>query len=318
MNNTPEIIPIVKEKKVNFKKKITRIIVHIFTWAGMSLLYYAVFSFFVDTPKEKQLKESAATLKHEYKNLNNRYDSLMVVFENISNRDNNIFGALFESTPYSLNDEFSNVKWSIYEDLITKTNKELGSQLLAKSRTLEARVNKINSLADQIHEQVKIIGDDADYIPSIQPVINNELTALTASYGMRMQPFYKTMSSHQGIDYSVAEGSRVFATADGVVSSVVSRRTNSGTTIVINHNDTYETVYSHLSKTNVKRGQKVKRGDIIAHSGNTGLSFAPHLHYEIKFNGMRVDPIHYFFMELSPNEYQKIMKIASTSMQSLD
>lgn len=318
MNDNKDIIPIVKEKKVNFKKKITRVIVHLFAWIGMSLLYYAVFSYFIDTPNERQLKESAATLREEYTNLNNRYDSLMLVFDNISARDNNVFGTLFESEPYSLDDDFSTVKWVLYEDLLNKTNKELGDLLASKTRNLETKVNSLDALADQIHEQVLEVGDATDYIPSIQPVINNDLTALTASYGMRMQPFYKTMSAHQGIDYSIAEGSRVFATADGVVSDVITRRTSSGTTIVINHNNTYETVYSHLSKVNVRRGQHVKRGDIIAHSGNTGLSFAPHLHYEIKFKGMRVDPIHYFFMELSPNEYQKIIRIASTSMQSLD
>ncbi|MFI3267059.1 MAG: M23 family metallopeptidase [Rikenellaceae bacterium] len=318
MDNKKDITPIIKQKRIDFKKKLSRVVVHLFAGIGLSLLYYVGFSFFFDTPTESQLKESASTLKQEYDKLNNRYDSLMLVLDNIAERDNNVFGALFESTPYTLNDDFSSNKWATYEELTTMTNKELAAQLETKAMSLDQRTRQLNQVADDIHEQIKSMGDNIDYIPSIQPVINKELTALTASYGMRMQPFYKTMSAHQGIDYSVAEGSRVFATADGVVSSVETRRTSSGTTIVINHNDTYETTYSHLSKTNVRRGQKVKRGDIIAHSGNTGLSFAPHLHYEIKHKGMRVDPLYYFFMELSPSDYQKIIKIANSGMQSLD
>ena len=141
---------------------------------------------------------------------------------------------------------------------------------------------------------------------------------LTASYGMRIHPFYKTLTSHQGVDYTVGEGSRVFATADGRVKSVVTQRTSSGNTLVIDHGNGYETVYSHLNKIYAKKGDRVKRGDIIAQSGNTGLSLAPHLHYEIRHNGMRVDPIHYFFMELDYKDYQKIIKIAQTGMQSFD
>ena len=140
---------------------------------------------------------------------------------------------------------------------------------------------------------------------------------LTASYGMRIHPFYRTLQSHQGVDYTVPEGSRVFATADGRVKEIATRST-AGRTIVIDHGNGYETSYSHLLAVNVRRGQEVRRGDIIGLSGNTGLSIAPHLHYEVRHNGMRVDPIHYFFMELSPVEYQRIIRIAQSGMQSFD
>ena len=143
-------------------------------------------------------------------------------------------------------------------------------------------------------------------------------TLLTASYSMRIHPFYKTLQSHQGVDYTIPEGSSVFATADGVVRDVATRNSTHGLTVVIDHGNGYETSYSHLSKTNVRRGQQVRRGDIIALSGDTGLSLSPHLHYEVRHNGMRVDPIHYFFMELSPTEYQRLIRIAQTGMQAFD
>ena len=151
-----------------------------------------------------------------------------------------------------------------------------------------------------------------------QPVINNDLTLVTASFGMRIHPFYKSLSQHNGVDFTVPEGSRVFATADGTVTEATRRNSPTGLTVTIDHGNGYQTRYGHLSKTSVKRGQKVNRGDIIALSGNSGLSLAPHLHYEVIYNGQSVDPLNYFFMELSPAEYHRLIRIAQSGMQSFD
>ena len=181
-------------------------------------------------------------------------------------------------------------------------------------KNIDALTTSYRNLLYKIHNT----GNERNYIPAIQPVINDELTLLTASYGMRIHPFFKTLASHQGVDYTVPEGTRVFATADGRVSEVALRNSTSGQTLVIDHGNGYTTSYSHLSKVYVKRGATVRRGDIVALSGNTGLSLAPHLHYEVRYNGMRVDPIHYFFMELTPDQYYRIMQIAQSGMQSFD
>ena len=157
---------------------------------------------------------------------------------------------------------------------------------------IEPQLETLNASYLELQARIDTAGRRCDNIPSIQPVINKQLTLLTASYGMRIHPFYKTLQSHQGVDYTIPEGSRVFATADGVVRDAAQR--------------------------NSTQGQTVRRGDIIALSGDTGLSLAPHLHYEVRLDGMRVDPIHYFFMELTPTEYQRLMRIAQTGMQSFD
>jgi murein DD-endopeptidase MepM/ murein hydrolase activator NlpD len=162
------------------------------------------------------------------------------------------------------------------------------------------------------------LGSKRNKIPSIQPVTNHELTLLTAAYGTLMHPFYRTLQHHQGVDYAIPEGTRVFATADGVVKDIKGKSSTSGLTVIIDHGNGYTTSYSHLQSAKVKRGKRVQRGDIIALSGNSGLSLAPHLHYEVRYNGMRVDPIHHFFMELTPEEYQRIMRIAQSGMQSFD
>ncbi len=169
-----------------------------------------------------------------------------------------------------------------------------------------------------VQDRIAAMGDGVDRIPSIQPVVNNDLTLLTASYGLRIHPFYRSLKPHGGVDYTVPEGTPVFATADGVVQDVSSSNTGSGLTVIINHGNGYETSYSHLSRASVHKGSRVRRGDIIARTGDTGLSLTPHLHYEVRKDGMRVDPIHYFFMELSPSQYQRIVRIAGSGMQSFD
>ena len=230
--------------------------------------------------------------------------------ENVSERDRNVFNILFESDPYDFDTE--------YESLLDKSDRQIILELKEKVRQSEATLTKLNESYLELQRLLDTVGDGRNRIPAIQPVINQQLTLLTASYGMRIHPFYKTLQSHQGVDYTIPEGSRVFATADGVVRDVALRNSTSGQTVVIDHGNGYETSYSHLSKINVRKGQRVSRGEIIALSGDTGLSLSPHLHYEVRLNGMRVDPIHYFFMELTPTEYQRLMRIAQSGMQSFD
>ncbi|WP_296004735.1 M23 family metallopeptidase [uncultured Alistipes sp.] len=300
------------------KQNIIRATVHFFVWTGVAMLYYMGFSIFFDTPVEYSLKHSTDGLRREYDVLTQRYDSLASVLDNLSARDRNVFRILFESDPYDSDAAPDRKQATTYESLIGRTPRELKYELRDRTDRFEERLAALNATYHGMQAQVDSIGRLCNNIPAVQPVINKRLTLLTASYGMRIHPFYKTLQSHQGVDYTVPEGSRVFATADGVVRDVALRNSTSGQTVVIDHGNGYETSYSHLSKIDVRKGQQVKRGDIIARSGDTGLSLAPHLHYEVRFNGMRVDPVHYFFMELTPSEYQRLMQIAQSGMQSFD
>lgn len=306
------------DRRRNFRQNVIRVVIHLFGWIGISVLFYIGFSFFFDTPVEYRMKETTGKLRSEYETLNLRYDSVEKVLNNVIERDRNVFKILFEAEPYDLDEQYEAQHWVDYEKLLEKNNKELGDEFFAKSKTLEKHVSSLKRSYEALEQKIAENRDGTDHIPAIQPVINKELTLLTASYGLRIHPFYKSLTSHQGVDYTIPEGSRVFATADGRVKDVVRRRSSSGLTVTIDHGNGYETEYRHLSKINVRKGQNVRRGDIIALSGNTGLSLAPHLHYEILHNGMRVDPIHYFFMELSPSQYQKMMRIAQSGMQSFD
>jgi murein DD-endopeptidase MepM/ murein hydrolase activator NlpD len=202
--------------------------------------------------------------------------------------------------------------------MLSKSNRRLTTELSAGVDAIELKMSQLEGSYIRLQDNIQQTGKGLNNLPSIQPVINNRLTLLTAGYGTLMHPFYRTLQSHQGVDYTVAEGSSMFATADGTVKEISDKSSTLGKTIVIDHGNGYQTSYSHLLSTLVRRGQKVERGDIIALSGNSGLSLAPHLHYEVRFNGLRVDPIHYFFMELSPVEYSRIIRISQSGMQSFD
>lgn len=300
------------------QQRAIRILTQSLVWLGFAVIYYIGFSLFFDTPAEYQLKHSTDALREQYDRLSVRYDSLEMVLDNVAERDRNVFNILFESTPYKLDAEFGEERLALQEKMLTKSNRRLTTELAAGIDAIELKMSQLEGSYLRLQDDIERVDKGLNNIPSIQPVINHRLTLLTAGYGTLMHPFYRTLQSHQGVDYTIPEGSRVFATADGIVHSVSGRNSTYGQSIVIDHFNGYQTQYSHLSDAKVRRGQRVRRGDIIALSGNSGLSLAPHLHYEIRYNGMRVDPIHYFFMELSPEDYQRIIRISQSGMQSFD
>lgn len=287
-------------------------------WVGAIILYYIVFSLFFDTPTEHRMKRENQQMLTDYNAMAARYDSLQMVLQNIEARDKNIFHVLFESDPYDFDNANHTKRIQLQEQSSQKSSQELHILLNAKIDRLERLSSSLDKSWKNIIEQSQSQGDKLRHIPAIQPVINNDLTLLTAGYGTIINPFYQKLKSHQGVDFSVGEGSSVFATADGVVKEISDKSSTHGKTIVIDHGNGYETSYSHLYETFVKRGQQVRRRDVIALSGNSGLSLAPHLHYEVRYNDMRVNPIHFFFLELTPEQYQRIIQISQSGMQSLD
>lgn len=300
------------------KQRFIRITTQFFVWLGVAVIYYIGFSVFFDTPVEYELKHSTDMMRKEYDRLSARYDSLSLVLDNVIERDRNVFNILFESTPYELDSEFESERLALHERLLARSSRQLRRQLDSKVAEMQKKMAVLEESHEQLHREIEKCGKELDNIPSIQPVINSQLTLLTAGYGTLMHPFYRTLQSHQGVDYTVPEGSSVFATADGIVKEVSGRNSTFGQNIVIDHGNGYLTQYCHLSASKVRKGQRVRRGDIIALSGNSGLSLSPHLHYEVRYEGMRVDPIHYFFMELTPDEYRRIIKISQSGMQSFD
>ncbi|MBO7300199.1 MAG: M23 family metallopeptidase [Tidjanibacter sp.] len=317
MSRRYNIYPPSESRASRFGSVVGRILSNVVLFALSLVGIYLLFTLF-DTPTQHSQRVRNERLIADYTAIEGRYDTVQLVLDNVIERDKNVFRILFESEPYEFADNSTDLRWNNHERLAKMSETELYREMNERMSRFESNEQHLSTVFARMSQAVDSMGTKANNIPAIQPVINNELTLLTAPYGMLIHPFYKSLVSHQGVDYTVPTGSRVFATADGKVKEVKTRKTTSGRYIVIEHGNGYETQYSHLSQIDVKKGQKVRRGDIIGLTGNSGLSLSPHLHYEIKHNGMRVDPIHYFFMELTPHQYQRMIKIAQSGMQSFD
>ena len=300
------------------KRRYTPYIIKGLVWCSMIVSWYIVLSIGFDTPSEYNLRHSTDNLRMEYDRLSKQYDAIDEVLNNVVERDVNVFRKLFESNPYDLGAADERERYELYEELITLTTDELIERFGEDIAHSQKLVNDLQESYDKLHKALE--SNDLIYnnIPAIQPINNKDLTLLAAGKKPLINPFYHIEKEHHGIDYLIPEGQPVYATADGVIASIDNEESSHGKRVVIDHCNGYKTSYSHLSDIQTKKGNAVKRGDVIGHSGNSGLSFAPHLHYEVELNGLRVDPIHYFFMELSPEEYKRIKQIAISSMQSFD
>lgn len=311
--------------KENISTKISKrnnralsITIHALIWIAMVAMWSIVLSLAIDMPREYELRHSTDELRTEYNKISTRYNELSEVIDNVIARDENVFRKLFESNPYNLTVDDEQERIVLHESLMEMDNDELLLELNNKVKETEKENDALTRSYEDMMHAYETTSLSIDCIPAIQPVNNRQLTLLAAGKKPLINPFHRAMREHHGVDYLIPEGTAVFATADGVVQSLSEKNTTHGKAITIDHGNGYQTSYSHLLDIRVKKGQKVKRGDIIAMSGNSGLSFAPHLHYEVIFNGMRVDPVHYFFLELNAEEYQRIIRIALSSMQSFD
>ena len=312
---------IIKNILTKFRWQNNRILtlsVHLLLWIASVTLFYVLLSIFVDMPAESELRNTNNKLNSEYNKMSERYEELTEVIDNVVARDENVFRKLFESNPYDLTIDDDEERIALHESLMDLDNDELLSELNNKLQSAENNKDALTRSYEDMMYAHETTSLSIDCIPAIQPVNNRQLTLLAAGKKPLINPFHRTMREHHGVDYLIPEGTAVFATADGTVQSLSEKNTTHGKAITIDHGNGYQTSYSHLLDIRVKKGDKVKRGDIIAMSGNSGLSFAPHLHYEVIFNGTRVDPVHYFFLELNAEEYQRIIRIALSSMQSFD
>ena len=307
-----------KVARRQFMRRAMPIIYKGLTWAAMIIAWYVVFALVIDMPSEYRLRHSTDGLREEYDKLEARYLKLSAVLDNVVERDKNVFRKLFQADPYDLNAKEENNRQELNAMLSELSNGDL-------QQILSSRVKSVQQQTGRLVKSYEEFGDAvvSDYmtlrcVPSIQPVNNSRLTLLASGKKPLINPFHRTMTEHHGVDYLVPEGTAVFATAAGRVDNLSEKNSTNGKAVTIDHGNGYKTTYSHLLDIRVSEGERVKRGDIIALSGNSGLSFAPHLHYEVSLFGTRVDPVHYFFMELSADDYQRIIRIALSSMQSFD
>ncbi|WP_194775628.1 M23 family metallopeptidase [Pararhodonellum marinum] len=279
-----------------------------------------VFSYYFDSPKELLLKRENREMKFYYDMLDQEVSRLNSMITDLQDRDDNLYRVLFESEPipssirkagYGGSDRFKEIKEkglnqekmivSVFES-VEQLKKQLYVQSVSYDELSEMALNKEEYWAS---------------IPAIQPLQNEDLNRLASGFGIRLHPILKVKKMHTGIDFSAPTGTPIYATGDGVIKEVKTEFGGYGKFVEVDHGFGFVTRYAHMNDFNVKRGQKVKRGDLIGYVGNTGSSTAPHVHYEVIKDGNYVNPVHYFFKDLEPAEFDKILELASKENQSL-
>lgn len=282
------------------------------------LMLLALFTFF-DSPKEKQLKRELEQMTFQYELLNDRMDQVQVVMDDIQERDDHIYRVIFETDPIPASirkSGFGGV--NRYKKLEGYQNSKLIVETTKKIDQLSKQVVIQSKSFDEVIEQAKRKEDMLSSIPAIQPVANKDLKRMASGYGYRIDPIYKTRKFHAGMDFSAPTGTPIYSTGDGKVTRADSRSSGYGRHVRIDHGYGYLTLYGHMSKILVRPGQTIKRGEIIGYVGNTGKSVGPHLHYEVHKNGKPVNPVNFYFNDLSPEEYEIMIELSSQPTQSLD
>lgn len=274
---------------------------------------------FLETPKDKFLTRELDVLKIQYSILNKKMDQVDDVIGSIEDRDNNLYRVYFNTSPIPEEQRkagFGGV--NRYKELAGFDNSELVINTTKRVDVLSKRLVIQSKSLDEILKLAKEKSKLLAAIPAIQPVRNENLRRVASGFGYRSDPFTKIRKFHEGMDFSAKTGTPIFATGDGVVARADNSASGFGNHIVIRHGFGYETLYGHLSKYKARVGQRVNRGDIIGYVGSTGRSEAPHLHYEVHKNGEVVNPLNFYYGNISAAEYVAISKIANQENQSLD
>jgi murein DD-endopeptidase MepM/ murein hydrolase activator NlpD len=283
---------------------------------GAGFLY--LFLTFIPAPREKKLQQEKDALQSQLNVLNQQVDQMHVVMTDLQQRDDNLYRVLFGADPIPISiRQGTNSKINYYDQLAQMTNSQMVADLTAKVDLLEKEIYVQAKSYDELLELAKNQATRMEHLPAIQPVLNEDLKRVASGYGMRVDPVYHVRRFHRGMDFSAPTGTEVFATGNATV-KFTGWKQGYGNTIILDHGFGYETLYAHLHKSLVRKGQKVRRSDIIALVGNTGKSTGPHLHYEVHLDGKPVDPRNYYFKDLEPEKYDEMIRLSNNFGLMLD
>jgi len=284
-----------------------------------AIMGYTFYKHF-ESPKELILNNEIKELEFEYDKLTSKVKDMELMLNGIEQRDDNIYRVVLGAEPIDKSirnagvggsDRYKSIKDKnlSHEEMVIAINEQVDHV----RRKLYIESKSQDEVAKMAEKKEKLFAA----IPAIQPISNKQLVALASGFGLRTHPIYKVRKMHTGIDFAASIGTPIYATADGVIKEVSVKFSGYGKMVEIDHGFGYRTRYAHMHEFAVRSGQNIKRGDLIGYVGNTGLSTAPHLHYEVLINGSQVDPVHYFYNDLSPAEYEKVLELASIENQSL-
>jgi murein DD-endopeptidase MepM/ murein hydrolase activator NlpD len=296
-----------------------RLLAYIIGSVIIAVMYSFIFALFIDSPKEKALKREIAQLTLQYELINREMGNLEKVIGHLQETDDNLYRTIFGAEP---------LPTTLRQGGVGGVNRFNELEGFNNSRIVIETTKRLDAIRKRIYVQSKSFDDlimlakeketMLRSIPAIIPISTKDLTRIASGFGLRIHPVYKISKFHAGMDFTAPLGTEIYAAGDGTISSVNSNRRGMGNFIVIDHGFGYSSTYAHLDSFAVRSGQKVHRGDVIGFVGNTGMSVAPHLHYEVKLNNTNVDPVNYFFNDLTSAEYETMIEIASKTGQSFD
>lgn len=284
----------------------------------LGVVFFFVFFYFFPSPREAALLQNNRTLTAQLEVMERQVDQIQVVMADISQRDDNLYRAILGAEPIPMSARMGATRQIYYYDSLTyMSNTQLLADVQRKVDILEKELYVQARSFDEIVELAKTQEVRMENIPAIQPVLNKDLKHMASGFGWRVDPVYHIRRFHEGMDFSAPVGTDIFATGNGTV-IYAGWRQGYGETIEIDHGFNYVTRYAHCSKLKAKVGQKVKRGDVIALVGNTGKSTGPHVHYEVHYQGRPIDPRNFYFYDLSPEDYDRMVQLSSNMGNMLD
>jgi len=306
-----ETLSVRKDKK-NFLQHLITLIPHAVVAMIFSFIFIFTFYYFYDSPEEILLKRENRQYEQQLILFNKKMDKINKVLANLAFRDDNIYRSIFDVDPipdairqsgFGGSNRYENLEGYDNSNLIINTAKRIDKvmkEIYVQSKSYDEVISLLNNKEKMLR-----------CVPSIQPVLNKQLTRIASYFGYRTDPIYGVRKHHDGIDFTAHTGTPVYATGDGVVVKASNSHNGYGNEVEIDHGFSYKSKYAHLSKILVKEGQKVKRGHVIGLVGNTGKSTGPHLHYEVRKNNVPINPINFFFRDLSPDDYDKMIELSS-------
>jgi hypothetical protein len=282
------------------------------------LIVFIIFKY-IDSPKEKILRQENDDMKESYSLLMDRVNELELQMDELENRDNNVYRSIFGNDPIPDSARVKDMERKNEVKLVTRMGEgELVKSMTEQLNNLSLRTAYQSKSYVSINDMIKNKEKLLNATPSIQPVSNKNLNRIGSGFGYRIDPVYKDRRHHMGLDFTAPMGTPIYATADGIVKDAGFNTGGFGNRVVISHGFGYETLYGHMVKIKARVGEKVKRGEVIGFVGNSGKSTGPHCHYEVHRGGIPVDPIYYFYNDLTPAQFDRILKLAAASNQSLD
>ena len=298
-------------------------LIRVFGFIAAALVTAMIISFFafrfIGSPNEKLLRSENERMKDRYRELSKELNTIELQMAELEKRDNEVYRAIFEANPIP---DSARAKELEKELQIAKVESMEGSDLvnsiISTLNNLSSRVKAQQASFKEVTALVKNKEKLLAATPAIQPVSNKDLKRIASGFGYRIDPIYKTVKLHPGLDFTAPAGTPIYATADGVLEFSGNRGDGYGNNVIINHGFGYKTLYGHMYRIKARGGQKVIRGEVIGWVGSTGKSTGPHCHYEVIKNGNKIDPIYFFYNDLTPEQFDRLLKTAAASNQSFD